>query len=593
MRISFVAIPLFLALAASAAEVSFDVQPRHVEFGEPATAFLVFSGTASAPDVALPDMPGIRVGATGQQMQYNSATGAQVTRTYQLHFANPGTNVIGPFSFQMDGKTVDLPAVTVVVHPASSTAAAGNTPDALQLVLAPPSPAYPQYPVALDLTLYSQPSLQLAGEINLVGGIPDALVPVQFDRIQAPYRTERDGRVLTAQRFRLLLVASAPGTWECAPVLRVGIVEPDNRRSRDPFFDGFGFDGFFGRSATVTPRTLAAAPATVEVRPVPAEGRPPAWTGAIGDFRFTATAAPAELAVGEPVTVTLALSGTGNIATVPIPSYADTDGYKTYPPRQIGDAPAPNALSGERRLEQVVLPKTDALTELPALEFPYFDVSTGTYRTLTAGPFPLSVRPAPNGANAMLLQIPGAEAAAPGALVRGEDIVYLKPAPARFRAAVPRPGLPFLLGFYLPPPVLLAALALALRRHRRLRGNVAAARRQKAPRAARAGLKAARAARARDPTPEAVVVPLDRAATDYFAHRLNLPPGAADPALILQRLEAAGAPAPDLDRWREFFDLAAQIRYAPSAVPLDSSRLAAWCDTLSTLLRAADRLPLR
>ncbi|MBQ7251658.1 MAG: hypothetical protein IJS32_03545, partial [Kiritimatiellae bacterium] len=138
---------------------------------------------------------------------------------------------------------------------------------------------------------------------------------------------------------------------------------------------------------------------------------------------------------------------------------------------------------------------------------------------------------------------------------------------------------------------LLAAWRIS--RARRLRGDTAATRRLQAPKAAKAGLRAARKACEKKEGAGAVFAALRRAAEDWYAHRANLPPGAVGADKILRALAAAGETAENRAAWQEFFALADQALYAPSTIPLDDAALDAWCGKMATLLRSAERLPLK
>ena len=140
-------------------------------------------------------------------------------------------------------------------------------------------------------------------------------------------------------------------------------------------------------------------------------------------------------------------------------------------------------------------------------------------------------------------------------------------------------------------PLALAGLFFATRRRNRLATDVALARRQKAPRSARANLRKAEAALKESAAPAAVFSALTAAASDYFGHRLNLPPGAADAPLILEKLRAAKADDASLAKWQEFFALSDQIRFA-SGANLSRVDLETWIATVNSLLRQTERLRL-
>lgn len=192
----------------------------------------------------------------------------------------------------------------------------------------------------------------------------------------------------------------------------------------------------------------------------------------------------------------------------------------------------------------------------------------------------------------MLLQVPGGSAAGGGSLVLGSDIIYLKPAPAHWiRTEGARRRVFLLLSLHAMAPLALAGLFFATRRRNQLTNNIALARRQKAPRSARAALRKAEAALRTSGTPSAVFDPLAAAVFDYFGHRLNLPPGAVDSALLHAKFSSAQIPDADLAKWQAFFALSDQIRYAKPP-ELSRNELAEWISTVTTLLRQAERIKL-
>ena len=94
----------------------------------------------------------------------------------------------------------------------------------------------------------------------------------------------------------------------------------------DDFFDDpFGDSGFgFGRQAVVENFVVPSDRTTIEVLDVPAAGRPANFSGLIGDFKITAEAAPDEVAVGDPITLRVDISGPAYLGNVEMPPLADS-----------------------------------------------------------------------------------------------------------------------------------------------------------------------------------------------------------------------------------------------------------------------------
>jgi len=579
---------LALPMCASAVDVSFQVQPHLMNLGETAKATLTFHGVRSAPGVEFPAIPGLQITGLGQQMQFGTG-GSKVTQTYNIFPQKAGSYTIGPYQLDFQGEQLTIPAVTFKVRaPDGQTGASTNEMIFARIDLPKQSPTIHQV-FDLTLSLYFLPTVQLTSEISLVGGFPESgFVIGGFEEMQM-IREEVGGQLYTLRRFRARARALTAGTFTLEPALRVGIIDRNAPQNRDPFSGLFG--GPFHRQAS-TPLRVAAPAVPLTILPIPKEGRPADFTGAVGNFQFSMDVRPRELKVGEPITVKLQLRGMGNIASIIPPSYQDSKRFKAYEARQVGDTPDSTAERGTKIFEQVVIPRTDVLKELPPLQFSFFNPDSMKYETVSAGPFPLTVHPSENGSDALLLQVPGTIGGGGKALVLGSDIIYLKSAPIRWlspsesgrRAWIKR-------GLNALPPFLLIGLLIATHRRKRLASDIALARRQKAPRSARANLRKAEAALKNNPTTAAVFTPLTAAALDYFGHRLNLPPGAIEASLILEKLKAAQASSEMMSQWQDFFALSDQIHYS-TPPELSKEELAAWIPTMASLLRQAERIRL-
>lgn len=600
-----------LAVSALAQDITASVSPNIVTVGEPATYTITFHNSSAPRQISPPSVDGLQFRGPSFQSSFNSVNGrmtSSASLSYSVFPQRPGTYSIAPPPFDHDGRRITLDPVTLDVRAASAPtpdSPDGPVPIRLRATLEPASP-YIHQSARFTLEILSLPNVNLDERFDLLPATLPATSCVRSDFIALdPDRIEADGAVYDRRRFQAVVRFTSAGTYTLTPGLRGNVLT----RAEQPARRRGGFDDFFGDSwpfggptMTATPVEVSVPePLAVTVRPVPTANRPADYSGAVGRFSFTASATPSEVAVGEPVTVSIALSGDGNIADVRPPFYADTPAYKAYDAKLAGDAPAPTAPQGTKRFDQVVMPRTDALMELPALAFVYFDPAAEAFRTLTAGPFPLRVTPPTDAsASSALLLAPSANASAaaapsaPAALVLATDIHYLKPIPAapslplRLDAALRRPAV--LVPAVLAPPAFLFLLWLFRRRHDRLASDTAALRRHAAPRSARRHIRAAETALRTSSPPSVVAAHLSAAISSYFAHRLNLPPGAADTALVRDTLRAAPDAASDLPAWDTLLDLIDHIRYASLAPTPDELESA--ISDLALLLRHAERIHL-
>lgn len=131
------------------------------------------------------------------------------------------------------------------------------------------------------------------------------------------------------------------------------------------------------------------------VRELPSPA-PAGFRGAVGQFKLTSKVVPAKAAVGEPVTWTLELSGSGNWPDIAgLPQRDVSKDFNVVQP-QARRTQAEGKLFEATLSEDVVLVPTRAGDyTLGPLDFVYFDPEAGAYKTISAPRAQVTISPAP------------------------------------------------------------------------------------------------------------------------------------------------------------------------------------------------------
>ncbi len=172
------------------------------------------------------------------------------------------------------------------------------------------------------------------------------------------------------------------------------------------------------------------------VRPLPPP-TVPGFSGAVGQFQLVSKVVPSTAAVGEPVTWTLELSGSGNWPDIAgLPQREVSKDFQVVSPA-AKRTPVEGKLFDATLSEDIVLVPTKPGTyTLGPIEFTYFDPKTGSYQTLSTPRSTIHITAAaPANASVSLPNIttaPPAENAAPAP----------GPAAPALPAAIPRDPLP-------------------------------------------------------------------------------------------------------------------------------------------------------
>ena len=232
----------------------------------------------------------------------------------------------------------------------------------------------------------------------------DARYPVQFSerpffsgdgftvqRAAQPIeaRGELGGVIYRCVIFRGAITAAKTGRLDVPPAklnARIQLpMEPPAGMGGifDQFFQGMGF-------SDVRDVEILTGDARVEVKPLPSEGRPENFSGAVGQFRMTASVSPQRVGEGEPVTLKVRVSGRGNFGGIGTPELVNPEGWRVYEPtRRFEPSPSdPVGFNGEMTYEFVMMAQ-EGKNATPGVRFSFFDPKAERYETLEVGPLPV------------------------------------------------------------------------------------------------------------------------------------------------------------------------------------------------------------
>jgi hypothetical protein len=391
---------MLLAVVARAVSVEAQLDPEEVSLDQSARLTVVVKGSTEAA-LEPPQLEGCDIQLTGQESNYTSINGYISTQSvlhYNIVPTRTGEINIAPLYALVDGKKYLVPALKLKVKPAgggqtsagsaAQQPATGGTENTERVsrgsgvelkMIAPEGPYYlgQLVPVQIKLLvpegypiqLRSLPILQ--GNGFTMGKISSA--PAQKTEIieGVPYQTVNWSTSITPVKT---------GEFDLATQLGVTVLERVKRSMRGGIFD----DPFFNIHIPMTQqvnRTLASAPISCTVDPLPEEGRPDDFSGAIGDFTVSATVSAKQASVGEPVMLKLEVEGRGNFDRVNLRQPDGGDNWKVYPSKNRVELIDDTQFMGKKVFEQIMVPQRSGSLRFPSMRFSYFDPDTKRYIT--------------------------------------------------------------------------------------------------------------------------------------------------------------------------------------------------------------------
>ncbi|MBQ8361939.1 MAG: protein BatD [Bacteroidaceae bacterium] len=190
------------------------------------------------------------------------------------------------------------------------------------------------------------------------------------------------------------------------------------RTSMDPL------DMFFnGNMGYVDVRkTISSPKLTLNVSPLPS-GKPASFSGGVGDFTLQSSISTTELKANEAVTLKLEIAGTGNMKLINTPEVSFPQDFETYDPKVENNfSLTRGGLSGKKVIEYLAIPRHAGTFTIPPVEFSYFDLKTKSYKTLTTGPYELTVAKGEEGAGQVVSTFTNQE----DVKLIGQDVRYIK-----------------------------------------------------------------------------------------------------------------------------------------------------------------------
>lgn len=427
--ISLLLISAVIPEAHAASTINATLHKSEIAAGESTQLTVTLSTGTDVGKPLLPDVKGLRFIPRGQStnMQFiNGRMSTTVTFVYEVDGEEEGVYTIPPIQIRLSGHIIETDPMTLTVTGSSSgtgqTAPPSSGPGTFGFGNSPPPTRIPgagsagqpavlsvrpakttayagelvpveitaSFAEAMRVTLNSQPSLS--------GGA----FTVQNPKGEPQESREvYNGRTYTVLTWKTAISAAKDGTFPVTGELAATFLVRDTMRMRqnpffnnplfdNDFFDQDLFDNFFGglKEKSVT---LKSNELYLRILPLPEEGRPSGFNGAIGSFSMTASSSPAAVRTGDPVTLRVRISGSGNFDRVSKPSLETDENWKTYNPEASFKPLDAIGLQGEKYFEQVLIPQSPDVKEIPPLVFSWFDPVQRKYHQIKSDPMPISV----------------------------------------------------------------------------------------------------------------------------------------------------------------------------------------------------------
>ena len=324
------------------------------------------------------------------------------TLTYVLVAREPGFFEVGPFRIIADGRSLETEPVAVLVDRQSSSAAVVKT-------RVEPSRIHVGDEFTLTAEIFGSRSrahefiapdvFDFSHRMSTSGMRSDTHRSWRLQAAEAgelaigPVRIVANGQTYASQRVSLVVNGRRRRR---SPVRRVAL-RPRREGQLDlgtPVVEA-GFWGVEARGREEASMIVTSEPYTLEVLPLPDEGRPASFKGHVGTLEVVSRVDRTRAEVGETIALQVEVSVEGLVEGLPDPEIEFPRGFAVSEPDIGGEGYYRRDGMGRTRTYTYLLSAVaPGSYVVPAVEMSYFHAETGSYGTTRSHPFTVTVVPA-------------------------------------------------------------------------------------------------------------------------------------------------------------------------------------------------------
>lgn len=401
MKRSILLLTFFISGLLSAQEVSFDAKVSKKQLGINERLRVDFTMNTDGDNFEPPSFENFTVvGGPSQSINNSWINGVRSFSKSYSYFLAPkkrGEFTIGQATIEIDGKTYKTLPVKITVTAAIDKPKDPNDPNYIASekihLVAEISNGNPYLNEAITV-VYKLYVAQNTGVRNWreidsprYNDFWSQNIDVKgIDIKQGTYNGE-DYRYVVLRKT--VLYPQKTGKLTIEPLsLDITVEVPSNRRD------------VFGRSfmSTVN-RTVASRNRVINVKPLPENGKPENFSGAVGSFDFKVTTNKESLKATEALELKVSASGKGNLKLFRLPKPTLPSALEVYEPEHSEKVNTrTSGMQGTISDSYTVVPNFQGSYPIQKVSFSYFDLKTKQYKTLTSERLIIEVNEGPQSA---------------------------------------------------------------------------------------------------------------------------------------------------------------------------------------------------
>ena len=329
---------------------------------------------------------------------YNGVRSYEKTYSYTVSPTAKGNFSIGQASIDIDGKTYKSTpkriTVTEAVDRPNGEATVADIADEHLHLVAEVSNTNPYLNEAISVVYKLYVSNDISASSDRTIDIPKFknFWNQDITRTNEPVRNDTyKGKPYRSKVFkRVVLYPQKSGKLEIEPfTIEMRVDVPTSKRD------------FFGRPVYAsTTKIVSAGRRTINVKPLPEQGKPVDFTGAVGDFDFQVSTNKTSLNATESLQAEISVSGKGNLKLFQLPEPSLPSSLEVYDP-EFNES-VRTTISGSQGTvsnSYTIVPSLRGKYPIPPISFSYFNPKTEKYVTIASDEIIINVTSGPSNNN--------------------------------------------------------------------------------------------------------------------------------------------------------------------------------------------------
>ena len=361
--------------------------PLEAELNQPFTVSLVFEDCQPDENVIIPPVDGLTFTYTGQNRQINMIQGritSQNAHIYTVRAQRADRYVLPSFPVKTTAGTLTVGELVLAVKQSSHSGSSSSVDNiladtALAQLNTNTSEAWVGQVIPIEYRLLVNPrkKVQLAGPLLWPGTGWLSESWSQSERGE----TYHAGTYWICLSQKTQIMTDVPGQRVLEPATQKLIVTTGQRNT-------WPFPQPINEEATVeSPERI------ITIKPLP-PSPDDTFTGAVGQFDMVSNLSPLSVTVGEPISWTIIITGTGNWpSNFRTPRREIPEGWRVIGPELVRENPPGKIFQASVKEEAVLVPDRSGTYNLPPVVFTYFDPKTGSYKSLVTQMLTVTVQP--------------------------------------------------------------------------------------------------------------------------------------------------------------------------------------------------------